>query len=231
MALRETATVALMTVLLSVVWVSEPRVQTYEDESDIAAIVMKISEIVRCTPAEALDLLAQLEDFMLDVESSFQAIASETREGSQELIDRTVRQIFEGPDATVQVSSLARPGVRSYTARTYLTRLSRLHLDAYTKIEIFFHPSYFLFGRFERYVDPRGRDAYELSVGIWQIFTGYSDMQPYTDATHKSFRLVAYPHVGSTVDWEFKIRSVVVRGTLTISRFKKMEERWRLEEE
>ncbi len=85
-----------------------------------------------------------VRDFVFDIQNNFTKIAShETPQYTKNsLVTQTIEDYFKHPvESQVQVSSLNTKRINSYAVQTYLRRLSRLALERYDTVKLYFHKS------------------------------------------------------------------------------------------
>jgi len=153
-------------------------------------IIKQIQNTLNCESSTAKKIFNIINMFADDIQSIISLIASSSNSNkfNERYIKEVVQQYFESEKSIVQVSSRSRENITTYFIKEYFYHLKNLKQKyGYTKVELTFDPEYLGMSKFEKV----GRNKYELSVCMWQLFSGYvDDFEIYNDATRKKFRFM-----------------------------------------
>lgn len=156
--------------------------------------ISNIKTVLNCDRDYAEWFIYKINNYAEKVQSDIEYIANSTDEYSIKItrITPIIRKWFKNENSIVEVSSLNHPDYCDQrTIQEYLYNLAKIKQRYnYIRVQLMFVPDYLGIGRFEKRI---GENCYELSLTMWQIFTGWSkDGVKYEDATRKKFRLLFY---------------------------------------
>jgi len=151
-------------------------------------VIEQIQYTLNCKRINAIKLFNIINIFADDIQKIISHIASSDnpKQFDQKYIKEVVQQYFESNNSIVQVSSQTRKNIATYFITDYLQHLSTIKEKyGYTKVKLTFDPEYLGMSKLEKV----GTNKYELSICMWQFFSGYiDDIEIYNDATRKKFR-------------------------------------------
>ena len=162
----------------------------YSRNDKFERIIYQIQSSLNCKRENAIKVFNIINIFSDRVQKIISEIASSdsSRQFNEEYINKVVQQYFESENSIVQVSSRSRNSLSTYYIKEYLYHLTRLKTKyGYTKVELTFDPEYLGLSKLEKV----GTNKYELSVCMWQLFSGFiDDDEIFSDATRKKFRFM-----------------------------------------
>jgi len=190
-------------------------------------VVNNVMEKLNCSREDAIYFIGVVETLINKIQNNISRIASHntSKRAKNLLVRQTINNYFLSPSSWIQVTSLNRKSIKTYSIDRYLRRLSRLSNQPYTEVELLFVKDYLALGNIYGYEDDEYGNAYEFNVSMWQIFRGRNgDSIVYADGTLKMFCFIFFKPQGSDA-WCLRVKNVTARETVELSELEKQLDR------
>jgi len=161
---------------------------------DFDKIVSRFKDEMGISDEKAERFIYEVQNTVFELQKHLTNIASHetSKDEKRKLIATTIGEFFiNGFDSSVQTATIENPRVKSFMAKTYLDRLSKLS-DYYDTVEVLFDKDYLSMGSIEEFRDDNKKIAYNFEVKMWQMFKGCNreGTSCYTDYTQKGVNFI-----------------------------------------
>jgi len=188
-------------------------------------IIQNVSKILVCNQEEAKIFMHHVNNTVKEVQNIFSDLASHSvsENQKQKKMQKTLKEHFEKPTSSIQVSSLYANKIKTYPVNQYLIHLAELSKARYAQVKLYYKPDYLSMGKIYPFHHPVYGSSFEFRIGVWQIFEGRNiDNRPlYIDATQKDF-IFLFHKMSDSKYWTLKIKSIYAKETVTLTEFEKI---------
>ena len=191
-------------------------IETSEKISYANDIIKHVMNTLVCSKSDAIYFIGLIENRVDKIQKNISEIASQNTKVNLKniLIQNTVNDLFFGPSSWIQVSSLHRNSLSTYYIKEYLERLSKLSMNSYINVELYFERDYLTLGRLYPCEHYEYGNVFEFNISRWQILSGVpGDSISYEDATLKVLSFIFYKSKRSS-HWNLSVKNIAAKETV-----------------